>query len=118
MTTGRRKQPWFALKKKLQHKHTVGKGNFRMSQFWTGFGQHLCGPKDMWETRFQEHLCLKKGLVLSTAPVAHMLVFLRYVLLQWVLFLADVCMDSLLLGVFHEHEACLRALSLFVPVCL
>lgn len=56
--------------------------------------------------------------MLSIAPVAHLLVFLRYVLLQWVLFLADVCMGSLLLGVFHVHEASHRALSLFVPVCL
>lgn len=43
-----------------------------MCQFWTSFGQHLCGPEDMWETRFQELLCLKKCLVLSTAPIAHL----------------------------------------------
>lgn len=72
----------------------------------------------MWETRFQELLCLKKCLVLSTAPVARLLVFLGYLLLRWVLLLGDVYMDSLLLGVFHVHEACLRALSLFVPVHL
>jgi len=37
----------FALKKNLQHRHPVGKGSFEMSQFWTSFGQHLCGPEDV-----------------------------------------------------------------------
>lgn len=28
----------------------MGKGNFKMSQFWASFGQHWCGPQDMWGT--------------------------------------------------------------------
>lgn len=53
-----------------------------MSQLWTSFGQDLCGPEDLWETRIQGLLCLKKWLVLSIAPIAQLLLFLGYLLLQ------------------------------------
>lgn len=62
-------------------RHPMGKGRFKMSQFWTSFGQHLWGPEDMQETRFRELLCLKKWLVLTVGPIARLSVFLGYLLL-------------------------------------
>lgn len=71
----------FTLKKNLQRRLPVGKGGFKMSQFWVSCGEHLCGPEDIWKAVFDELQCLKKWLVLIVAPVVRLVLSLGYLLL-------------------------------------